>query len=76
MTKVTISNKYNCTFAFKFNANYIFSQCGKCINFKTQRIIKRVVKGYTIGYILSGKFYSLDFLKANLIKLKTNDCPF
>lgn len=75
MRNTTISKNYDCNYTLKFNDNYVFSICGKCINLRTSRVINKVVKGYTIGYLIDRKFYSLTFLRQNLVKIKTK-LPF
>ena len=44
----------------------MFSKDGLCYNIKTNRVIKQIVKGSTIGYIIKGKFKSLTILRENL----------
>ena len=50
----------------KDSPNYVFSKDGLCYNIKTNRVIKQIVKGSTIGYIIKGKFKSLTILRENL----------
>ena len=61
--------KYSCKYCVKFSPNYVFTICGKCVNLKTNREIKQISKGGSIGYVLGGKFYSLTFLRTQLEKI-------
>lgn len=45
-------------------------------NCKTGRKLKRTVVGYTIGYWIAGKFYSLSRLNCSAEKIIKVDCPF
>lgn len=63
---IEFSIKYKAKYRLKDNCNYIFSTCGICFNTKTQRVIKQITKGYTIGYLINGKFNSLKQLKSEL----------
>lgn len=54
---------------------YIVDVKGGILNSVTGRKLQRIVKGYTIGYYVNNKFYSLKQLRKHLIKIK-NDCPF
>jgi len=70
--------KFYCKYRIDFAPNYVFTVSPKLlINTKTNRIINQVVKGSTIGYIISGKFYSLNQLKSHLEKIPTKiELPF
>lgn len=51
--------------------NYYFTTENKLYNSKTNRVIKKIVKGgYSVGYIIDGKFITLNKLKP-LIRLIT-----
>lgn len=74
-----ITVNYIANYRISFATNYVFTKCGLCYNLKTNKIIKQVLKGSTIGYVISGKFYSLTFLRSKLEKIqkpKKSDCPF
>lgn len=47
-----------------------------CYNLKIGKKLQMQVKGYTKGYYLSGKFYSLIQLRKLLMKIEKIDCPF
>ena len=61
---------------FNFTDNYIISDCNKVVNLKTRKILRMQLKGYTKGYYLHGKFYSLQNLRTKLIKIKRTNYPF
>ena len=62
----TISINYTCKYRLSFATNYVFTQCGKCFNMQTQRIIKQIYNSGCIGYSIKGKFYSLTYLRTQL----------
>lgn len=72
----TISISYNYKWVLKFDSNYVFSVCGKCFNLKRNKLVKKVLKGYTVGYNITGKFYTLENLRKELVKIEDNFCPF
>lgn len=76
MVKHVISTTYVLEFELKTNSNYKFTKDGICINDKTNRLIKMVLNGRSKGYWINKKFYSLNTLRKDLVKIKTNDCPF
>jgi len=50
--------------------NYYFTYERKLYNSKTNRVIKKVVKGgYSVGYVINGNFMTLKKLKPLLIKV-------
>lgn len=73
----TFSITYTCKYQLAFDSNYKWSTCGKCFNAKTGRLIKQVMKGGSIGYVIKGKFYTLKFLRKQLELIPKDDyCPF
>ena len=74
MTSISIN--YTCNYELSFAPNYKFSHCGKCFNFKSGRQIKKVYNSGCIGYSIKGKFYSLTFLRKNLLKIKNEFYQF
>ena len=72
----TISISYTCKYQIKFAQNYKFTECGKCINSKTGRLIKQVYKSGCLGYNIKSKFYSLTRLREELELIPKIDCPF
>jgi len=51
--------------------NYYFTTKKKLFNSDTKRFSKKVVRGYSLGYNLNGKFITLNNLKPLLIKVNT-----
>ena len=72
----TFSIDYTCKYQLSFATNYKWSTCGKCYNAKTGRLIKQIMKGGSIGYIIMGKFYTLKYLRSKLIKIEVVEYPF
>ncbi len=56
-------------FQFKNHENFKVTKCRKVINCKTQKILKQVKSGGSIGYNINGIFYKIKTLKENLIKI-------
>jgi hypothetical protein len=74
---LTLSIQYRCKYRIDFAPHYVFTLCGKCVNLRTNRLIKKVNKGGCIGYVISSKFYSLTKLKKHIEKIPTkNKLPF
>lgn len=53
-------------YRLKSNPNYVYSIDKLCYNIKTGRVINQILKGSTIGYVINGKFKSLDNLRKDL----------
>ena len=68
--------KYLAKYRLKNNQHYIFSTCGLCFNQKSGKLVKQITKVYTIGYLIDGKFRSLDRLRKELEIIPKNTCPF
>jgi len=71
-----ISISYAVKFEIDFATEYVFTSDKICINSKTGRKIKQVMKNRCIGYIIKGKFYSLTFLRKHLRKPQKEEMPF
>lgn len=57
-------------FTYKVDGyNYYFTDEKRLFNYDTKRFSKKVVRGYSIGYNLNGKFITLKNLKSLLIKV-------
>ena len=59
-----------------FTDNYIVADNNKVYNTKTNKLLQMQLKGYTKGYYLHGKFYSLNVLRKHLVKIEKIKCPF
>ena len=66
MSRYTFTVTYSCKYQLSFATNYKWSACGKCFNAKTGRLIKQVMKGSSIGYIINSKFYTAKTLRSKL----------
>ena len=73
---IEFSVTYRAKYRLKNNPNYVFSTCKLCFNLKSGRLVKQIIKGYTIGYLIDGKFRSLMQLKTELEIIPKNKCPF
>jgi hypothetical protein len=71
----TLSITYSYKYYVSFAPEYVFTTCGKCVNLKRGTIVRHVLKRYTKGFNIRGKFYSDKKLKPYLTKGK-QDCPF
>jgi hypothetical protein len=56
--------------------NYCFTEKKELFNSKTGRKIKQTIIGYTKGYWLKGKFYTLNKLRPLLKRPENIDVPF
>lgn len=63
---ITISINYTCKYRLNFATNYVWTKCGKCYNLKTGRVVKQIIKGGSIGYIINGRFKTLTYLRKKL----------
>jgi hypothetical protein len=60
-----------------FDRDFVFiEKYNFLVNTKTGKILKQVIKGGSIGYVIKGKFYSLARLRQHLVKIEKQDCPF
>jgi hypothetical protein len=73
---ITLSNTYVLKWQLKDNPQYKWTLCGKCINTKTGREIKKTICGRSIGYCIKGKFVSANTLRKELETIKEIECPF
>jgi hypothetical protein len=65
----SISITYHYKYRIDFAPEYVFS--GKrCFNLKRGKEIKKVLHGYTLGFNIKGKFYSLAYLRTHLVKIE------
>jgi hypothetical protein len=71
MTTITKS----ITFRWNLLDVYAITTDRKIYNKRTMREIKRCVNGYSVGYYLGGKFYTLDKIN-KLAKPIINKIPF
>lgn len=55
---------------------YFIDSENKVRNIQTGKVLKMQLKGYTKGYCLNGKFYSLKQIRPLLIRYKEEKLPF
>jgi len=74
MTTITKS----VTFKWKldFSELYQWTTTGKLYNVKTMREIKKTVNGYSVGYWINKKFWTVRNLRKHLVKIEDSKCPF
>lgn len=62
-----ISLELYCKWRIKFAPHYVFTtEPVLLVNMKSGRVIRQIMKGSTIGYIIDSKFYSLTKLREHL----------
>ena len=76
MQTIRVSKNYSLKWQINFAPHYKFTDCKKLINCKTGNEIKKTVNGYSVGYWISKKFYTLDNLRKQLVKIEKIECPF
>lgn len=77
MINHTKTESYNLKWQLKFAPNYKISTCGKIFNIKTGKELKKTINGgYSIGYWISSRFYTLKKLRNYLEIIKKTEVPF
>lgn len=76
MKKVRNSTSYDVVWAIKDHPKHGVTSDGVLLNIITGKPLQRSVKGYTIGYYLNGRFYSISQLRKMLTKFKYIEMPF
>lgn len=71
-----ITVNYIANYRLDFAPNYVFTKCGLCYNLQTGKLIKQILKGSTIGYVILSKFYSLTVLRKKLELIPKQKTPF
>ena len=67
-----METNYNFVVFFKYKVEgypYYFTDEKKLFNYETKRYSKKVVRGYSVGYNLNGKFITLKNLKPLLVRI-------
>ena len=64
--------RWNLTFA----PHYKWDKINRLINTKTGREIKKCVNGYSVGYYIKGRFYTIATLRKHIAKVEPVKCPF
>lgn len=73
---MTITVNYIANYRLAFATNYVFTKCGLCYNLQSGKLIKQILKGSTIGYVIASKFYSLTYLRTQLEIIPKQKTPF
>lgn len=76
MINITKTITYKFIWQLDSAENYKFTKCKKLFNTKTMREIKKTVNGYSVGYWISKKFYTLENLRNCLVKIEKINYPF
>ena len=71
-----ISINYTLVWQLSFANEYKFTKCGKCFNTKRGNQLKQCYNSGSIGYNIRSKFYSLKYLRTQLVKIQRIECPF
>jgi hypothetical protein len=72
-----ISLVFSCKWTLSFDSDFVFVEKHNfLVNLKTGKILKQITKGGSIGYVIKGRFYSLNKLRQSLVKIQKEDCPF
>jgi hypothetical protein len=71
-----ITINYIAKWQLKSAPHYWFTKCQKCYNTKSGKLINQILKGSTVGYIINGKFKSVDNLRKDLELIPKQDTPF
>ena len=72
----TISISYDLKWRYKKAHHYQWTTCGKLINTRTNKVIKKVVNGRSVGYWIAGNFTTLKNLRTKLELIPKDECPF
>ena len=73
---MTISTTYDLKWQLSFAKEYQFTSYGICINTKRNKVVKKVLNCRSVGWCIKGKFYSATYLRQQLTKIETINCPF
>ena len=67
---------YKSKWRHKVFHHYVWTECKKLINSKTNKEIKKTIKGYKAGYYINRNFVSLEKLKSEIELIPKQNCPF
>ncbi len=77
MTSISLSAGYDVVWQLKTKPHIKISRCRKVINTHTNRVLKRTLKGSSIGYWISSKEFILEEnINSMVEKIPKNTCPF
>jgi hypothetical protein len=72
---ISVTTNYDCKWQVKGMTEYKFAK-KKLFNCQRGKEVKKVLNGYTVGYNLRGKFYSLSRIKEMIEPVEEIFCPF
>ena len=73
---ITITKSIVFKWKLDFSDLYQWTTTGKLYNVKTMREIKKTVNGYSVGYWVNKKFWTVRNLRKHLVKIENERCPF
>jgi hypothetical protein len=76
MQRITISITYYLKWGIIGYENYAITSCGKLVNLKTMKILKRTLNSSSKGFWFGKKFETLETLRSKLVKFEKEYCPF
>jgi len=76
MKSIRLSKCYSDKWRLKGYENYSITSCGKVINIKRNKELKKCLKGYTLGYNIGGKFMTLKTINSLAYIPKKIEIPF
>lgn len=59
---------YAFVFRIKFAPEYQITKSGECFNLKSGKKVRQVINSRCIGYNIRGRFYSLKYLRKQLVR--------
>ena len=74
--RLSTHKNYVLKWELKSLPQYQISTCNNIINTKTGRVLKMTLVGYTKGYWISKKFYTLKKIRENCHPIKDCEIPF
>ena len=74
MTTITKSIVFK--WKLDFSDLYQWTSENELYNVKTMRKINKTLNGYSVGYWIAGKFYTVNNLRKYLVKIENKHLPF
>lgn len=72
----TITKSIHFKWKLSFAEHYKWTTENELYNTKTMRKIAKNVNGYSVGYWINKKFYTVKNLRKYLLKIENEYCPF
>lgn len=73
---ITLSNTYKEKWVFKDHPEYIITECKKVINTHRGTIVKKTLKGCTVGWWIASKFVPQSKVNDNIQLIIKTEIPF